>query len=123
MEEHIVVSMNLIPCINKAYACMYVCINVDDVKMNQTNHSKALGLNIDENLFWKEHIQAISKKVASSIGPLKRVRSFISMHTDIYKGLIEPHFADYCSVVWDGLSRQVSDKNSKTTKSCCQSNH
>ena len=69
-------------------------INVEGVKMNQTDHSKALGLNIDENQSWKEHIHAISKKVASSIGALKRVRPFISMHTaiKIFKGLIEPHF-------------------------------
>ena len=30
----------------------------------------------------------------------------------IYKGLIEPHF-DYCSVVWDGLSQQLSEKLQK----------
>ena len=28
-------------------------INVEGVKINQTDHSKALGLNIDENLSWK----------------------------------------------------------------------
>ena len=43
-----------------------VNINVEGVKINQTDHSKALGLNIDENLSWKEHIHEISKKVASS---------------------------------------------------------
>ena len=45
---------------------------------------------------------------------LKRVRPFISMHTaiEIYKGLIEPHF-DYCSVVWNGLSQQLSEKLQK----------
>jgi len=48
-------------------------ITADDVKMNQTDHSKALGPNIDENLSWKEHINAISKKVASSIGAHKQV--------------------------------------------------
>jgi len=49
-----------------------------------------------------------------SIGAHKRVRSFIFMHTaiKIYKGLIEPHF-DYCSVVWDGLSRQLNEKVQK----------
>ena len=52
--------------------------------------------------------------VASSIGALKRFRPFISMHTaiKIYIGLIEPHF-DYCSVVWDGLSQQLSEKLQK----------
>ena len=87
---------------------------IEGVKINQTDHSKALGLNIDENLSWKEHIHAVSKKVASSIGALKRIRPFISMHTaiKIYKGLIESHF-DYCSVVWDGLSQQLNEKLQK----------
>jgi len=86
-------------------------INVDGVQINQTNHSRALGLNIDENLSWKAHIHEISKKVSSGIGALKRVRPFVSMHTaiKIYKSLIEPHF-DCCSVVWDGLSQQLNDK-------------
>ena len=36
------------------------------------------------------------------------------MHTaiEIYKGLIAPQF-DYCSVVWDGLSQQLSEKLQK----------
>ena len=36
------------------------------------------------------------------------------MHTAIkrFKGLIEPHF-DYCNVVWDGFSRQLSEKLQK----------
>ena len=36
------------------------------------------------------------------------------MHTaiKIYKGVIEPRF-DYCGVVWDGLSRQLSEKLQK----------
>ena len=37
-------------------------VNVESVKINQTDYRKALGLNIDENLSWKEHIHAISKK-------------------------------------------------------------
>ena len=48
-------------------------INANDIKINQTNHSKALGLSTDENLTWKEHIRAIQKRIASCIGALKRV--------------------------------------------------
>ena len=86
-------------------------INVDGVKINKTNHSKVLGLNIDENLFWKQHIRELSKKVASSISALKRVRPFIPLNTaiKIYKGLLEPHF-HYCSVVWHGLSQELNEK-------------
>ena len=89
-------------------------INVGGIQINQTNQSKSLGLIIDQNLSWKAHIHEISKKVSSSVGALKQVRPFVSLHTaiKIYKGLIEPHF-DYCSAVWDGLSQQLSDKLQK----------
>ena len=80
-------------------------IIVGGVQINQTNQSKSPGLIIDGNLSWKAHIHEISKNVSSSIGALKRVRPFVSLHTavKICKGLIEPHF-DYCSAVWDGFS-------------------
>ena len=86
-------------------------IHIDGVPIDQSNESKSLELIIDENLSWKAHIHKISKKVSSGIGALKRVRPFVSMHTaiKIYQGLIEPHF-DYCSAVWDGLTRQPSEK-------------
>ena len=46
------------------------------------------------------YIHEISKKVSSSIGALKRVRPFVSIHTaiQVYKDLFEPHF-DHCSAV------------------------
>ena len=77
-------------------------INVDGPK---TTHSKSLGLNIDKNL---------SCKVFLSVGVLKRVGTFVAMHTgvEMYKGLIEP-YCDYCSAVWAGLSQQLSDKLQK----------
>ena len=86
-------------------------IHIDGVPIDQSNESKSLELIIDENLSWKAHIHKISKKVSSGIGALKRVRPFVSIHTaiKIYQGLIEPHF-DYCSAVWDGLTRQPSEK-------------
>ena len=61
----------------------------------------------DLNTVMKYNKHAISKKLSSSIGALKRIRPFVSMHIaiKIYKGLIKQHF-DYCSVVWDGLSSE-----------------
>ena len=35
-------------------------VNVEGIKINQTDHSKTLGLDTDENLSCKEHIHAIS---------------------------------------------------------------
>ena len=88
---------------------------IDSVQVNLTTHSKSLGLNIDD-LSWKAHVHDISnKKGSSSIGALKRIRLFVSVHTAvfIYQGLIKPHF-HYCSAVWNGLSQHLkTDKLQK----------
>ena len=48
-------------------------VNVEGVKINQTDHSKALGLNIDENLSWRNTYTQLQKRslpVSSSSLPL-----------------------------------------------------
>ena len=59
-------------------------IHIDGIPINQSNQSKSLGLIIDENLSWKAHIHEISKKLSSGIGALKRVRPFVSRHTELH---------------------------------------
>ena len=75
---------------------------------------KSLGVYIDKHLAWHDHIDKLCKKVASAIGALKRVRSFITIDasTQIYKSLIQPHF-DYCCTVWDGLGETLSTRLQK----------
>ena len=63
---------------------------------------------------WSVHIEKITKKIASGIGALKRVRSFITTKTavQIYQALMQPHF-DYCCSVWDNLGETLSNKMQK----------
>ena len=82
-------------------------------RIKEVDHTKSLGLTIDDHLSWCKHVDEICKKVSSAIGALKRVRPFISKETaiQIYNALIMPHF-DYCSPVWDCLSGYAtSSKN------------
>jgi len=84
-------------------------IEVDGEKIKRVDHTKLLGLTVDDQLSWSKHVEEISKKVSSSIGALKHVRPFISTKTavQIYNALTLPHF-DYCSRVWNCLSSQLS---------------
>ena len=56
----------------------------------------------------------ISKKIASAIGALKRIRPYITTNTavQVYQALIQRHF-DYCCSVWDGLGETLSCKMQK----------
>ena len=87
--------------------------NVTTKIIKRVDHTKSLGLTIDDHLSWCKHDE-ICKKVSSAIGALKQVWPFIWKETaiQIYNALIMPHF-DYCSPIWDCLSGYLSDKLQK----------
>jgi hypothetical protein len=85
--------------------------------INKIDSVKSLGVDIDSHLTWSGwsvHIDNLCKKIASAIGALKRIISYIPMSTavQVYHALIQPHF-DYCCSVWDGLGETLSTKLQK----------
>ena len=66
-------------------------LSIDNVPMEHVSSVKSLGIFIDK----------LSKQVASGIGAIKRIRSFVPPSTlhYIYNALIQSHF-DYCNLVW-----------------------
>ena len=78
---------------------------------NSNTRKKYLGLQIDEHLTWQSHIESVAKKVVCSLSMLKKVRKCINPDNlmKIYKSVIEPYF-DYCSIVWDALSSELTNK-------------
>ena len=86
-------------------------LEINGTRLNRVNFTKSLGVLIDENLTWSNHINAITKKISSGIGSIKRISHCVppaTLHT-IYHGLVQSHF-DYCSVVWGNCAKTLSDK-------------
>ena len=55
----------------EATKCEYkINVTLDDVSLEKSNFSKFLGVIIDKNLTWKNHIDAISKTISRNIGLL-----------------------------------------------------
>ena len=81
-----------------------LCVVVNNEPIKKVKSTKILGVTLDENLTWENHINVIAKKVSSGISALKRVRGLVDQETaaKIYQGFIEPYFT-YCAPVWDGL--------------------
>ena len=94
--------------------CSEINIQLDGHPISRVEHTKSLGLNIDDRLSWSNHIKDLCKKISSAIGALRRIRPLISQSTEvqIYNALIQPHF-DYCAPVWDGLSSYLCEKLQK----------
>ena len=89
-------------------------LSIDNVPIEHVSSVKSLGIFIDKNLRWQTHIDKLSKKVASGIGAIKRIRSFVPPSTlhYIYNALIQSHF-DYCNLVWGNCGKTLFDRLQK----------
>ena len=74
---------------------------LDGETIQHKNATKYLGVQIDNQLKWKDHISKVSSKVVRAIGYIKYARKFLPRETlrMLYLGLVEPHFR-YCCAVW-----------------------
>ena len=83
-------------------------LNINNVPITHSQCFKSIGVLIDENLTWKNHADALAKKIASGIGAMKRISHCLpptALH-DVYYGLVQSHF----SVVWGNCGKTLRDK-------------
>ena len=71
-------------------------------------------MTLNNKLDWSSHINKLTKKVASGIGAIKRIRHLVPQATLhlIYQALIQPHF-DYCNIVWGNCGITLQTKIQK----------
>ena len=77
---------------------------IDGVKINRVEHTKFLGVIIDETLSFKCHINHIKGKVSRGIGILYKCRPYLKEETmrTLYNSFIYPYFT-YCIEVWGNI--------------------
>ena len=69
---------------------------INDTSVKQVFTTKTLGVIVDNNLMWHDQIDKLSKKIASGIGAIKRIRAFVPpgvLHL-VFNALVQPNF-DY----------------------------
>ena len=74
---------------------------VDKVEIDKVDHTKFLGVVIDQNLSFQNHIQYIKGKISRGIGILYKCRLLFNQNTKIslYNAFIYPYF-NYCISIW-----------------------
>ena len=79
-----------------------------DVNLEVTSGDKILGVHINENLKWDEHIKFLRKKISSNLWLLSRIKTFIPLNYRIlfYKAYIQPHL-DFCSIIWGSTKAPI----------------
>ena len=81
-------------------------LKLGDQKLKKVDKIKFLGVIIDENLNWEEHVEHVIKKLNSSIVIIKRIIKFVpkSEYMKIYDALFNSHLS-YCISSWGGIPK------------------
>ena len=74
---------------------------MDNIFVERENVTKFLGILIDENLSWKQHINNISTKISESIGILYKSRGIVKqpLLKQLYFSFVHCHL-NYANIAW-----------------------
>ena len=84
---------------------------IDQQKVHKSRCEKLLGIKIDHNLLFDEHVSVLCRKAVQKLHALSRVSSFMAQpqRRMIMKAFINSHFG-YCPLVWLFHSRKLNHR-------------
>ena len=76
-------------------------IYFDSIHLDNVNSEKLLGVVIQNDLSWSEHINTVCKKIMSKLYLLHQIKAFLpcTARIQFFNSFILPHF-DYCLSIW-----------------------
>ena len=91
-----------------------VNIEINGKELKRVKSCKHLGMIIDENLTWQDHVLKIQKKTSSGLYMLRKVKQYVNSSTLklVYNALVSSHL-NYCDVVWDNCGITLTNKLQK----------
>ena len=101
--------------------CDSLNLKFNNEDLNMISNDKLLGVFVDNNLTWSEHIKHLTKKIASSTWLLSKIKRFLSRdhRVQFYKSYIQPHI-DFCNIVWGSSSESIKSRLFKLQKRVCR---
>ena len=90
-------------------------LNFNNLTIKSSEEVEILGIKIDNNLNFNNHINLISRKAGQKLSALLRISSNLNMKQKklLYKSIIKSQF-NYCPLVWIFCSRQSNNLINKT---------
>jgi hypothetical protein len=90
------------------YISLDLRISFDNLVIERVESVKVLGLIIDSRLDFKNHIQAIHKRIIPFIFAVKRIRNHLSdkVALSLYYAYVNSHFT-YMSTVWSASANEL----------------
>lgn len=89
----------------KNQACGNFCIKLGSEKVTFVSHVRFLGLEVDEYLSWKDHINILCSKLSSSIYILRRLKSTLPIWTKrlLYMSFVNSYL-NYGILLWGPMA-------------------
>lgn len=96
---------------------------MDDIKIEFVKQFNFLGILINNNLKWTSHIDMIGKKIAKTLGIMKKLKNFLpsSALRNIYNSLVAPHL-NYGIIIWGG-NNKLFTLQKKAVRIICKSRY
>ena len=84
-------------------------LSINNIKIEQVNSFNFLGITIDSNLLWKEHVKKVRIKLSRSIGVIRRLQKTLACTTlkVLYNSLILPHL-QYGLLLWGNHAKELT---------------
>ena len=78
-----------------------IVIRINEHPIDQVYSTKFLGVIVDCDLNWKEHIKRVNSKIAKSVAVMYNLREMLPVNSLklLYNSLVFPYI-DYCLEVW-----------------------
>ena len=89
----------------------HLWVKVGNNKIWESKQEKLLGITIDKNLNFNEHLSIICKKASTKVTALARLVTILPFERKrlLMKAFIESQFS-YCPLIWMFCSRKMNDK-------------
>ena len=92
-------------------------LHINEENLDMIGSNKYLGVQIDSELKWREHITFTIGKISRAMGMLRYGKKYLplDMVKNMYTSIVEPHFRNCCSV-WVVVEKPclISCKSCKT---------
>ena len=86
-------------------------VSIDGMQITSSTAETLLGITIDSELNFENHLSAICNKVSKKINALRRIANYVPLEKRliVMKTFIESQF-NYCPLIWIFHSRTINNK-------------
>ena len=99
-------------------------ILLDGSPLRTVSEFRYLGVLLDSDLSFKNHINYITSRAYGALCTLRKSQTYLPLKTRklLYRSLVLPHL-EYCTTVWDPCTKQMSDQIERVQNRAMRSYH